>query len=748
MHEVLNKYWDQVKEISGAESYIENYYPHMWKKPEAAVGILKKSYGKRPLEGTKSYLKQRTIPTMKEGVALGLEPESYNPVEVVMARINDMGRYIMAHDVWEQYKGQGLTKFVKFHGEIPQGWTQVEDKISKVFAPMELYNAKGEAKTVVVQTGSYYMPEQVATILKNYLAPGLQKYALYNGFRMVGNTLNQAQLGLSAFHAMFTTGDAIVSKTSLEIQKVFGENQSLPERVTALFKATISPVAGPVYVWQNIARGNKLMQDYYRENPQIPEMVDALERAGGRVKMDHFYGTGAVQSFLKALRSGNLPGAAIRSPFALLEAISRPLMEHLVPRQKLGVFADGAKFIMEQAQKGNWSEAQTTLRLQEFWDSVDNRMGQLVYDNLEWNKILKDGLMATVRSVGWNVGDLREAMGIPQLGIEGAKAAFNLGAKTVGSGKRFNARFKPKMGYVIALPYVMGIYGAIIYYLYHKKFPTKLKDLYAIPTNTLKQDGTQERIFLASYMKDVFAYTAEPFQTIKNKMHPEVSTILQMVQNQDYFGTEIRNPTDPLVTQIKDLAVYQAKQFVPFSFSNANQMVKTGAGPVQSYLEGFTGITPAPGYVTNSPLQIKIQNLYDLRFGGGVKSQDSQATIQQKSDIKKAYYAGDTAKANTLLQQAVKDGVIKPAGVSVFIKDADIPSDIKLFQQLPSEDQTNLIKGMELFQLNRYAWYVKNDVKVHFGSISANTKDFVQLYNDGSVQKPIWKKQQQTNTTQ
>jgi hypothetical protein len=372
-------------------------------------------------------------------------------------------------------------------------------------------------------------------------------------------------------------------------------------------------------------------------------------------------------------------------------------------------------------------------------------MGQLVYDNLEWNKILKDGLMATVRSVGWNVGDLREAMGIPQLGIEGAKAAFNLGAKATGSGKRFNARFKPKMGYVIALPYVMGIYSAIIYYLYHKKFPTNLRDLYAIPTNTFKQDGTQERIFWASYMKDVFAYTAQPLQTLKNKLHPEIATILDMLQNQDYFGTEIRNPTDPLTKQIMDLVAFQAKQFVPFSFSNANQMAKTGANPVQSYLEGFTGITPAPGYVTNSPLQIKIQNLYDLRFGGGVKSAASQAAIQQKSAIRQAYYTGDAAKANQLLQQAIKDGVIKPTGVSTFIKDADIPSDIKLFQQLPAEDQTNLLKGMELFQLNRYAWYAKNEVKAQFSSLSSNAKDWVGLYQSGAVQKPIWSKQQQTN---
>jgi hypothetical protein len=45
------------------------------------------------------------------------------------------------------------------------------------------------------------------------------------------------------------------------------------------------------------------------------------------------------------------------------------------------------------------------------WDSVDNRLGQLVYDNLFWDKTLKDLAMASVRSVGWNLGTIRELGG-------------------------------------------------------------------------------------------------------------------------------------------------------------------------------------------------------------------------------------------------------------------------------------------------------------------------------------------------
>lgn len=45
------------------------------------------------------------------------------------------------------------------------------------------------------------------------------------------------------------------------------------------------------------------------------------------------------------------------------------------------------------------------------WDSVANRLGQLVYDNLFWNKVLKDLAMGAVRSVGWDVALPREVPG-------------------------------------------------------------------------------------------------------------------------------------------------------------------------------------------------------------------------------------------------------------------------------------------------------------------------------------------------
>ena len=42
------------------EDYYENYYPHIWEDPTKAGDVFKAMLGRRPLEGSKSFLKQRT----------------------------------------------------------------------------------------------------------------------------------------------------------------------------------------------------------------------------------------------------------------------------------------------------------------------------------------------------------------------------------------------------------------------------------------------------------------------------------------------------------------------------------------------------------------------------------------------------------------------------------------------------------------------------------------------------------------
>ena len=69
----------------------------------------------------------------------------------------------------------------------------------------------------IVTRGYYVMPKEAARIINNYLSPGLQGNTGYRAMRFAGNALNQVQLGMSAFHAMFTSVDAMTSNMALSL---------------------------------------------------------------------------------------------------------------------------------------------------------------------------------------------------------------------------------------------------------------------------------------------------------------------------------------------------------------------------------------------------------------------------------------------------------------------------------------------------------------------------------------------------
>ena len=90
----------------------------------------------------------------------------------------------------------------------------------------------------------------------------------------------------------------------------------------------------------------------------------------------------------------------------MLKGLTAPIMEYYVPRMKFGIFYALAHDIIDEAGKKNLSPEEMRKRLDLAWDSVDNRAGQMVYENLFWNKTLRDLAQVATRSVGWNYWQL------------------------------------------------------------------------------------------------------------------------------------------------------------------------------------------------------------------------------------------------------------------------------------------------------------------------------------------------------
>lgn len=644
LRDILDDAKDRVLELGNdkLKEVIENYFPHIWKRGQLPERIKASILGRRPLAGLASFLKPRTIDYTVDGIERGLRPVTYNPVELALLKVYEMDRFVMAHRVFNDLKTTGLAKMVPFGTRAPEGWKPLNDRM--FFSPK----------------GRWWAPEDAASVVNNHLSPGLRGYWQYDIFRQAGNTLNMAQLGLSAFHGIFTSVDSLTSDVALAIEhatsglghlgkgelgaaaKSFGKAGGLGLRASTIVGSPLS-----AYL-----RGSKVLKEYMSPGTysKFSGLADAVGTAGGRVRIDPFYLNQPIDSFFKVWKEGRYAEGTLKAIPVALEAMAKPLMEHLVPRMKLGVFAD----LAEKALDDTRGQPKEVVRkaLDDAWDSVDNRMGQLVYDNLFWNRAVKDMLMVLTRSLGWNIGTVRE--------IGGGLKDFLQQGVNVAAGKA--PKLTRRMAYTLALPIAAGWAGAVTNYLLTGEAPKSLKDYYYPRTGKKDAGGNDERISIPSYVKDVVGFARARVQTAQHKIHPLISSIAEMLENKDFYGNKIRNEDDPAVRQFADELKYVGKIFLPFSVRNAGQLGKeSGEAGVKQYfsresLPGYFGYTPAPRFIVRSPAEQRLSEYLGERAMAGGRTTE-QANRAEEVRALEARLLNKTASLSDV-SQAVREGKV------------------------------------------------------------------------------------------
>jgi hypothetical protein len=852
------------------KGYYTNYFPRIWKDWRKAESIFQSYFGRRPLEGGKSFLKQRKYPTIEDALNAGLEPVSWNPIDLVLLKIREMDRYLMAHRVLDDWKSGGLTRFVDAReGKAPTGWTKIADPIGTVYGPSiqditeypnaglwegltKVADALGvthergfkslhggraiglahqgtgkvqtlhgtaedvlaheighqidwlagsghrfvlnypsvesvarirEARRTLAESGSskearaaarktlkdmkpdiaqrkefnrqlraladlrsgrkeythkreekmallaemwvgarelfqetaplvfkewkqflaetpklealhkiqgntevnpiaqpydvgglvirghWWAPEGAARIMNNYLSPSLRTTSgAYRAVLGLNNVLNQFQLGLSAFHLGMTSLDAAASRASVGYEALLRGKPIVAARMFAGVPA--APVA-------NLISGNKVLREWYRpgsEGGAIAKIVEGLVAAGGRARMDEIYGTKIGDKMAHAFRNGNVWGGLIRAPFAGIEAVSNVMMREIVPRQKLGVFADMARFEMERLGPDATFE-ETRAALAKAWDSVENRMGQMTYDNLFWNRTAKDLAMLGVRSVGWNLGTLRELGG-------GAVDAIRIPIQIAGGKPPKDVNLK-RISYWMGLVTVSAIMGALYQYLRTGKGPDELKDYFFPKTGQLDEAGRPQRVALPSYIKDVYHYATEPGKTLANKVAPIWSVFAEMVRNEDFYGTEIRGSDDPLVEQMKQLAEYVGGAVEPFGVRNYQRDVQM-QNPAADKAQRFVGIVPAPAAIEKTKAERLASELSRERIPVGGRTHGEAARRDAEQTIARLAKAGKDYA--TQARDYVQSGVLTAKDAHAAALRSQVPPLLRTARSLPLED--------------------------------------------------------------
>lgn len=869
----LDRVRDRVRGLGTGklENFIENYLPHIYKDPKRARTLIQQMMQRRPLEGNKSWLKKRSIPTLKDAMEIGLEPITDNPIDLALLRIYQMNKYVMAHEILQELKAKGpqFLKFVGAHEKPPIGYRPIDDSAFTVFGrpavpvkeafdpvlrghleeilkrlggkhertinmrewgtaqgsqvktkfggdigvlmheighvldtkfgvwdklhepiehrPLTRGKRKGQpvptdaaiahrvkvdaelraladlrmegqnpddvaehhkkylrsraekianaihalvympdrmggvAPTVkaaleqllqgtpaadilnpkrgvalgvgvaekgiygTLITGKYFAPDAVATVINNFLSGGLRGNPIYDAYMGIGNSLNQAQLGLSFFHLGFTSLDAMVSKLALAMQQTARGQLVDAGKSLALF---------PFAAVSNFAQGFQVYRAYLdpERAGKFDQVVKAIEMAGGKIKLDEFYRNDNWKKMIEGFYHKDPITVLARAPLAGFELTSRFILEFVVPRQKLGVFAD--MFMMEAKRLGpDATEDELRRAAQKAWDSTDNRMGQMVYDNLMWNRVLKDISMGLVRAVGWDLGTFRELIGgsrdLVKLPVKSVRRLSDRRQKLLPRAEedeqqqdRPDPLFTHKAAYLLALFAGVGALGAVLNKGMTGEWPQDMRDVWTPRTGKMNDEGNPERVELPSYVKDVFSYLGHGFkgtvQTALHKLHPMLNYVVSVIQNEDYYGNMIRNDEDDALTQFKQEVKYALKQWEPFGFRNAAEQAKRNQSrPVQ--IGNFIGITPAHRSDTRTPAENKMADILRAKGRSGLTPEEAEQR-QVRGELRTAKRTGKPK--GTAIAEAMRSNPLSHRDAVKIWNDTGKSSQLEQFKRL------------------------------------------------------------------
>jgi len=700
----LDKVYDVISGIKDVP-YYEDYFPHLWKQPEKARTFFS-TLSKRPFEGSKSFLKQRFYQDIKEGMAAKLELITTNPEELV--RISEMNatKFKMAHDVFNTFKDRGMLKYVRSGDEIPEGWALVKDKMFERMAPfaekvsaeevaMAAEEGKGITPEAAITRGGWYMPEDATRIVNNYLSRGLAgNYWTRHAYKLatsVNNLFNMVQLGFSQFHLVTTSLDASVTTSANGLVKLLSFKKELvPSALSDIAKGfSVFPA-----VAENYAKSNVVRRDFY--DGKMPAEVQAIISANGRMSSEKQWQINAEYSFDKAfnrLKQGELsylPSAVGNGLASIIEITAKPAMKYNVPAMKIGGFLRTVE--TELAMNPNMTEFERTKLYQRTWDMMDDRLGQVVYDNLFWDKTLKDLSFMTIRSFGWTGGTIRAiGKGIRDIPKSAQRAIKGQGIEQT-------------TAWLASLGVMVGAWGGIYHYLMTGNKPEELKDYFYPKDGTKNPDGTDRRVALPTYIKDIGAYYKKPYNTLWNKTSPFINIWHDVYANADFYKQPIRDEEDPFYKQGLDVAAYGFKTIQPFAFKQQPgeelgffERLKTKEG-----IESQFGIIKAPSELTRTDLEEKIneqliKEMDKAKRTEGYKPEESvykKIIAAQIREGKKFKELSDAEKRKAgLVDEEGK--IISPEKVKKLVATARLTPAQRSFKFLTPEGQLTVLSKLD-----------------------------------------------------
>jgi len=745
MRTILSGMRDEIRKISptALTEVEEHYFPRLWERPgDISHGTGETSRGGAPFLGSQSFLKGRTVESARYGVEkLGWKLKNENFVDNFIAKYEEMWKFIKMNETLGYMKKQGMEKIVDRAqlAEMAEFYAPLNDKVSNIVTRVQ----KANGDVAYQDSGKVRVyPRMVADLINSHLAPSLHRYPAFRAWNSFSTFATQFQL-VGLFHMALVSADAAVRLPAIAVKGTFDSAQhalhsekaaalgTLKEGAKALATGLFTPVGIGAVVW----KGHKMLREWDHPGSQskdIQQRVRFAQMGGAQARMEgHFQGK-AIEGILKNIQNvweimadenpeiNRVWGvtkeggkAVAKVPFAVIEAVMRPMLQEFVPRAKLGVqyYLQG----YEIARLGPRANAKDVRRVSAKVEAVvSDTLGQMNYGNLHMNKAIKEIMMSTVNALGFQFGAQRTAY----MPIHDT-VKFLKDAVTPGTRAEFTHRMAYIAGMAIGLP-MMHTIAQMIATKYNTgtaqipfvddKGEEALKDFIAFKTGRKDQNGDPERWYIPNLgtkeLYPVFGRALEgrpkaaaehQLEIFGHKLTSGVRAISELWHNQDFHGRYVIDPNseDSKLSQYGDFALDQLK---PFFYRNKDIMEQRGVTGLGKYVT-FLGPTPAPQYINASTAEDVMMDILKDAFPKTPKSREEFERGQTKRKFinqwKQATMLGDEQAQEAIgkeMEKALDEGKITRADLKTIYEGIDTERTQRLFVRLTQQSPKDALR--------------------------------------------------------
>lgn len=678
----------------------DNYITHLFERKEEVASFLKQKFGSK--FGDPYFMKDRLGKTYEELLKMGYKPKYTNPEDIMMARVYASNIAHARVEMFEELAKSGLVKRVPFTkaGKAaespPPGWSE------------RMWRSPNGKK--------YYAHDEAAAILHN----AFETKSLWNMEGVLGDTFRGAMwiknkivpIRLLGFFHAAHIGLLINNAAAFtRVGKMLLAGNVSPKLFFKELTSAAVPLSG---VWDSGA--NKILQAYWGKVPEASlnqgdrQLLMYMQEGGlvpGMAEQDR--GT-SLGRFKDAVQQGKKT-AIFRAPFAAIDALQYPMFHIWIPTLKIAAFARDTAVAMHLDPTLANDAAKRVQVLAKIRKSVDNRFGEMNYDTLFWNRMLKDAAVVNTLSLGWQLGFIREYGGGAVEIVKGVAKEESL-ASMAKTGQLDRAMF--------ATAYMAGgtLLAGLMTYAFTGEKPEGL-DWFYPRTGEEDADGKPKRVNTPYFTREIASIYMHMQKEgvvpglkhlVMNKASGVFGLLSATATGVNGLDQEVRDPNGTAFEQLSQTLHFVFRDVEPISAGS----FRDSSSSKEKTLN-VMGFSPAPKYATETPLQAAVSGTFQKYFGAKQTPYDRAVFSQDSKRLRNALEK-DLPEYDTLLDEMEKKYDLTPSEIRRLEKTVARGTDpfIKMFGRLTWQQQKQILdEHWNEMTLDEQEEYLKRSNKEH-----------------------------------